>query len=74
MQRYSDKVNLVIDCLDVQQYRASILISHQTYRNLLDSASNQIKYADDWKTSGSCDALGVIERFMNPNFELFKGM
>ncbi len=74
MQRYSDKLNLVIDRLGVQQYRASIVISHKMYRDLLDSALNQIKYADYWKTGGSWDALGVIESFMNPNFELFKGM
>ena len=65
---------LVIDRLGVQQYRASIVISHKTYRDLLDSALNQIKYAEYWKTGGSWDALGVIESFMNPNFELFKGM
>ena len=67
-------LNLVIDRLGVQQYRASILISHEKYRDLLDSAFNQIKYADYWKTGGSWDSMGVIESFMNPNFDLFKGM
>ena len=74
MTRYSDSLNLVIDRLGVQQYRASIVISHKTYRDTLDSALNQIRYADYWKTNGSWDALGVIESYMNPNFDLFKGM
>ena len=46
MQRYSDKLNLVIERLDVEQYSASIMISHKTYRDLLDFAFNKIKYAD----------------------------
>ena len=74
MQHHSDKLNLVMDRLGVQKYRASIVISHKTYRDLLDSTVNQIKYADYWKTGGSWDSMGVIESFMNPHFELFKGM
>lgn len=62
----------MIDRLDLQQYRASIVILHETYHDTLDSGLNQMKYADYWKTNGSWDALGVIESYMNPNFDLFK--
>ena len=74
MQNYSDPLNFVIDRVDLQQYRASIVISHKTYHDILDSALNQIKYDSYWKTAGSWDALGVIESFMNPQFDLHKGM
>ena len=74
MQNYSDPLNFIIDRFDLQQYRASIVISHKTYHDLLDSALNQVKYDSYWKSSGSWDALGVIESFMNPQFDLYKGM
>ena len=74
MQNYSDPLNFVIDRVDLQQYRASIVISHKTSHDLLDSALNQIEYASYWKNSDSWDALGVIESFMNPQFDLYKGI
>ena len=74
LQNYSDPLNFVIDRLDLQQYRASIAISHKTYHDLLSSGLNQIKYDSYWKSSGAWDALGVIESFMNPQFDLYKGM
>ena len=60
--------------MGLQKYRASIVILHKTYRDTLDSGLNQMKYAGYWKINGSWDALGVIESYMNPNFDLFKGM
>ena len=74
MKNYSDPLNFVIDRVDLQQYRASIVISHKTYHDILDSVLNQIKYDSYWKTAGSWDALGVIESFMNPQFDLQKGV
>jgi len=60
--------------LTSKQEPASIVISHKTYRDTLGSELNQIRYEDYWKTNGSWDALGVIESYMNPKFELYKGM
>ena len=74
MIQYSDGLNFIIDRLGLQQHRASIVISHKTYHDTLDSALNQIKYAHYWKTGGSWDVIGVIESYMNPKFDLFKGM
>ena len=50
------------------------MISHKTYHDVLNSTLNQIEYAEYWKSAGSWDALGVIEYFMNAEFDLFKGM
>ena len=51
-----------------------ILVSHDTYVKTLSCALKQAKYASYWMTRGSWDPLGVIESYMNPKFDLYKGM
>ena len=58
----------VFDCIAV------ILVSHDTYVKTLSCTLNQAKYASYWMTCGSWDPLGVIESYMNPKFDLYKGM
>ena len=56
------------DCIAV------ILVSHETYVKTLSSTLNQTKYSSYWMIRGSWDPLGVIESYMNPKFDLYKGM
>ena len=74
LERYEEKLRLVIQRLDLTQLTATILISHKAFCDILSSPVNQLRYDSYWKTRGSWDALGVIESFMNPSFDLYKGM
>ena len=40
----------------------------------MNNAQNQERYKSYWMMNGRWSPIGVIESYMNPNFELHKGM
>ena len=74
LEDYKDALTLISKRLGLDDCIAVILVSHETYVKVLSSALNQTKYSSYWMTRGSWDPLGVIESYMNPKFDLNKGM
>ena len=74
LEDYEDALTLISKRLGLDDCIAVILVSHETYVKVLSSTLNQAKYSSYWMTRGSWDPLGVIESYMNPKFDLYKGM
>ena len=72
--QYDTQLTLITERLGLGNKLAVVLVSHESYYDLLSNPANQMKYNSYWMTRGSWDPLGVIESFMNPQFDLYKNM
>ena len=71
---YIDELTSICDRLNLTDILASILVEHKMYHNALNDPGNQQRYVDYWKINSRWSSTGVIESYMNPEFDLHNGM
>lgn len=71
---YRTHLQNICDAFDCGSLIASVCIQHAEFVKLLTDSDLQATYNAYWRTSGRWDPLGVIESFMNPEFELANDM
>ena len=72
---YRKDIQVLCETFHLVDVQASIIVSHKLFAERLRDPGHREKYGSYWiRANNAWDPLGVLESYLNPRFDLYKGM